>query len=112
MSEIVKERKENAISYEKHLQNIAELAKRVVNPNRDDLPSGIKTNAQRALYNNLGKDEKLAIAVDAATHKSIYADWRGNIPSEQLIKQAILEVLKDKNKVERIFQIIKQQNEY
>jgi len=112
LSEIIRERKANAVSYEEYLKKIAELAKRVMNLTRDDLPAGIQTNAQRALYNNLGKNEELATLVDTAVHKSMRADWRGNIPSENEIKHAIFEVLKDKAEVERIFQIITQQNEY
>lgn len=112
LSEIIRERKANAVSYEEYLKKIAELAKRVKNPAHDDLPTGIKTNAQRALYNNLGKNEGLAVLVDEAVYSSRRADWRGNIPSENLIKQAIYKGLKDRSEVERIFQIIKQQNEY
>ena len=112
LSEIVRERKANAVRYEEYLKNISDLAKRVANLTRDDLPAGIITNAQRALYRNLGKNEKLAISVDAAVCSSRYADWRGNIPAENIIKQAIYAVLQDKAEVERIFQIIKQQNEY
>lgn len=112
LSEIIKERKANAVTYEKYLKRIAELVKRVNNLNRDDMPAGIKTNAQRALYSNLGKNEELAILMDTAVQYSRCADWRGNIPSENLIKQAIYEILKDKDEVERIFQIIKQQSEY
>ena len=112
LSEIIVERKANAVSYEEYLKRIAELAKRVTNLTRDDMHSEIKTNAQRALYNNLGKNEQLAISVDAAIHSSRRADWRGNIPAENLIKQAIFKVLNDKVEVEKIFQIIKQQYEY
>ncbi len=112
LSEIISERKANAVSYKEYLKKIDVLAKRVTNPAHDDLPAGIKTNAHRALFNNLSKDETLAISVDKAVHSSRRADWRGNIPSENLIKKSIYEVLKDTAEVERIFQIIKQQNEY
>ena len=112
LNAIIKERKENAVTYEEYLKKIAELAKRVTNLTRDDLPAGIQTNAQRAIYNNLGKDEKVALSVDHVVRKSILADWRGNIPCENLIKQAMYEVLKNEDEVEKIFQIIKQQNEY
>jgi len=47
------------------------------------------TTAQRALYRNLGNNEKLAVLVDAAVFKSKRADWRGNPPSEQEIKGAV-----------------------
>jgi len=112
LSEIVRERKTNAVSYEEYLKKILELVKRVANLTRDDLPKGIETNAQRALYRNLGKNEKSAMSVDAVVLTSRRADWRGNIPSENLIKQAMFGVLKDKAEVERIFQIVKQQHDY
>jgi type I restriction enzyme R subunit len=112
LSEIIIERKANAVNYEEYLKRIAELAKKVMNLTRTDLPAEIKTNAQRALYHNLANNRDLAILVDFAVRKNRLADWRGNIPSENLIKQSIYEILKDKNEVERVFQIIKQQNEY
>ena len=112
LSEIIKERKVKAVSYEGYLKKIAELAGKVVNLNQAGLPKEIKTNAQRALYNNLGKDEKLACLIDEAVQSSMCADWRGNVPSENLIKQAIYKILNDTKEVERIFQIIKQQADY
>lgn len=112
LEEIVRERKSKAVSYEVYLKKIAELAKQVSNIIQDNMPKKIKTSAQKSLYNNLGKDEALAISVDKAIHSSRIADWRGNIPSENLIKQAMLKVLKDKTEVERIFQIVKEQHEY
>jgi hypothetical protein len=38
----------------------------------------VKTAAQRALYNNLGKDEALALAVDAAVQGSLQDGWKTN----------------------------------
>ncbi|MBM3708746.1 MAG: hypothetical protein FJW69_10510 [Actinobacteria bacterium] len=112
LSEIIKERKAMAIDYEQYLRKIAELVKKVSNTSRDDIPTGIKTFAQRALYHNLGKNEELAHLVDAAIQANRLADWQGNMPKENIIKQAIYKILKDKSEVERIFQVIKQQNEY
>lgn len=112
LNEIIKERKEKAINYEEYLKKIAELSKKVINITPDDLPAGIKTNAQRALYNNLGKNESLAISLDEAVRKVKKADWRGNQQKENEIKAELFKILNDKNEVERIFPIIKQQNEY
>lgn len=112
LAEIVRERKAKAVSYEEYLKRIAALAKRVANLTRPDLPPVIQTNAQRALYSNLGKDENLALKVDAAVQASMVADFRGNTPAENIIKGAIYKVLPDQAEVERIFQIIKQQNDY
>ncbi len=109
---IIKERKENAIEYEKYLQKIADLAKKINEDSNSNMPGTIKTKAQKALYNNLGEDAALALKVDAAIIYVKKADWRGNIPKENEVKQAIYEVIKDINEVERIFDIVKQQNDY
>ena len=79
---------------------------------RDDLPPRIQTLAQRALYNNLGKNEALAILLDDVIRGVKKADWRGNPPRENEIKYEIYKILEDESEVERIFAIIKQQNEY
>ncbi|AMU85993.1 type I restriction endonuclease subunit R [Dehalococcoides mccartyi] len=112
LDEIIKERKANAISYEEYLRKIADLSKKVTQTTRDDLPAGIQTAAQRALFNNTGKNEALAIKLDVAVIKVKKADWRGNTPKENEIKHALNEILKDQTEVERLFAIIKQQSEY
>jgi type I restriction enzyme, R subunit len=112
LNEIIKERKAAAVSYEEYLKRIAELAKRVNTMTRDDLPPRIQTLAQRALYNNLGKNEALAILLDDVIRSVKKADWRGNPPRENEIKYEIYKILEDESEVERIFAIIKQQNEY
>jgi type I restriction enzyme R subunit len=112
LNEIIKERKAHALDYENYLKRISELAKKVTDLTRDDLPEKIKTNAQRALYNNLGKNEETALAIDAVVKASRLADWPGDMRKENLIKAAIHGILNDEEEVERIFQIIKQQHEY
>lgn len=113
LKEIIKERKANAVSYEEYLKKIAALANKVSNPAQEDLPESIKkSNARRALYNNLDGDEELAVIMDEAVKYVKKADWRGNEAKEREIKKALYDILKDKNEVERIFPIIKQQNEY
>lgn len=76
LSEIVRERKENAITYEEYLKKIADLANRVTKIAGPNIPKGIRTNAQRALFHNLGNDEELALAVDKAVQSKRLADWR------------------------------------
>lgn len=112
LDEIIKQRRNEAIEYEDYLKKVAELAKRVSNRKSESLPPGIQTNAQIALYNNLNKDEELALKIDEAVRKTKKADFRGNPQKENEIKAAIYSILKNKNDVERIFEIIKQQNEY
>jgi type I restriction enzyme R subunit len=55
-------------------------------------PPSVKTAAQRALYNNLGKDEVLALAVDQAVQGSRQDGWRGNAIKVKKVRLAIKEV--------------------
>ncbi len=112
LEEIVYERKIGAIEYENYLKKIAALAKKVNDRKSVDLPKGIITNAQIALYNNLNKDEDLALMIDEAVRQTKKADFRGNPQKENEIKAAIYKIMQSKDEVERIFLIIKQQSEY
>jgi len=131
LAEIIKERKEKAITYQEYLEKIAELAKKVSDGKNDNMPDVMNTVALRALYNNLGKVAGLATLIDMEVKKVKRDDWRGNLPKEREIKAAIYNQLvyygkaigKDmaneppepyglENKVEQIFDIIKAQAEY
>ncbi|HEY9060590.1 MAG TPA: HsdR family type I site-specific deoxyribonuclease [Pseudobacteroides sp.] len=110
---VIKERKDNAISYEEYLKKIAELARNVQQGKTDSTPKSLNTPAKRALFNNLGKNEELAIAVHNTVMESKPDGWRGeNTAKKQVIKSALYQVLQDQNEVERIFSIVEQQNEY
>jgi type I restriction enzyme, R subunit len=54
---------------------------------------GVKTAAQRALYNNLGHDEGLALAVDAAIEASRMDGWRDSTMKAKRVRLAIRAVL-------------------
>ena len=113
LGEIIKERKANAVSYEEYLKKIAQLANKVSNPASDELPEDIKeSNARRVLYNNLDHNEKLAVVMDNTIRSVRKSDWRGNEAKEREIKKALYDLLKDVDKVEAIFPIIKQLKEY
>lgn len=112
LAAIIKERKEGAIAYEEYLKKIAALAKSVSEGKTDDTPERLNTPALRALYNNLSKDEALAVACDEAVRFARKADWKGNLQKEMEVKAALYKVLKDENEVERIFLIVKEQSEY
>ncbi|HPT72802.1 MAG TPA: HsdR family type I site-specific deoxyribonuclease [Candidatus Cloacimonadota bacterium] len=131
LGEIIKERKNNAINYEEYLKKIADLVRQVNEGKADDTPSELKTPAQRALYNNLGKDIQLATMLDAAIKNTPRDGFRGFLPKERMIKAAIYNTLKNYSKdndgitlgeppvkynlvetVERLFKIIVEQKEY
>lgn len=109
---VIKERNAEAISYQEYLKKIAALAKKVNEGKADNLPPIIKTPAQRALYNNLDKDETLAVDCDKAVRDTKKADFRGNLQKENEVKGALYKILKDVNEVERIFAIVKKQADY
>jgi type I restriction enzyme R subunit len=65
------------------------------------------------LYDNLGKDEALAIRVDRAVIDSRMDDWRGNPFKAKQVKLAIKTALgSDEALAERIFELVKNQYEY
>lgn len=112
LAEIIRERKENAIEYEVYLKQIADLAVKVNAGKNDKTPDKIKTNGQRALYNNLDQDETLAMMVHESVIEYKPDSWRGNTPRENVIKAKLYEIFKDETEVERIFAIIERQAEY
>ena len=112
LDELIAERKAKAIEYEEYLKKIADLAKSVEAGQPDDLPEQLNTPGRRALYNNLGENESLAIQLDAAVKKNRPDGWRGVQAREQVIKFTLYEILQDTAEVERVFLIIKQQKEY
>jgi len=63
-----------------------------------------QTNMQR---------EQLALAIDEAVRHVRQDDWRGNQARENLIKKALMPLLRnDADEVERVFAIVKNQGEY
>jgi type I restriction enzyme, R subunit len=112
LDEIIVARKAKAIEYEEYLRRIAELAREVEAGKSDDTPMVLDTAGKRALWNNLSQNEELALEIDAAVRDARPDGWRGVLPREQTIKEAIYRVLPDVAEVERIFLIVKAQQEY
>lgn len=112
LNTIIAELRQKKISYEEYLQKMADLTSKVTNVQRDDMPASIKSPAQRALFNNLNKNETQALEIDAAVRRVKQVDFRGDERKENLIKFEIYQILKDEKETERIFAIIKAQYEY
>jgi len=135
LDEIIAARKARAIEYEEYLKRIAELAKTVEVGKGDDTPAKLDTPGKRAIYNNLSRGGssstdhvaepavsygsetankvlELALRIDEAIKRSRPDGWRGIQTREQVIKQALYDVLQDVAEVERIFLVIKAQGEY
>ena len=112
LDEIIANRKAKAIEYEEYLKRIAEIAQRIEMGQAHEAPPSLNTPGKRALYNNLGQDEELALKVDEAVKSSRPDGWRGVQPREQQVKAALYKILQDFAEVERVFLIIKAQKEY
>ncbi|MBA2681367.1 MAG: type I restriction endonuclease subunit R, partial [Ktedonobacteraceae bacterium] len=110
---LIQERRQQVKEYEQYLQEIVELTKRVQNPaTSSSYPATLNTPARRALYNNLGNDEKRALAVDAIIRQKKKDGWRGNIVKEREVLYAIQDVLQDDDQGRQIFDLVKNQDEY
>ena len=71
-----------------------------------------KSRALQALYDNVGEDEELALRLHDAVMHSKMNGFRGDEIKENRIKRAMLAILKDEDEMERLFKIIKRQEEY
>jgi len=140
---LIEQRRKGALSYKEYLEKIAKLTREAMMPGGGSggYPASVKTAAQRALYNNLWKNEALALAVDQSVQGSRQDGWRGNVIKVKKIRLAIKEVLQNINvqppesadvgnanqtgeswavyigvpldeKVERILELVKNQSEY
>jgi type I restriction enzyme, R subunit len=93
---LIEQRRLGVITYKAYLEKIAMLTREAFVPGGPaSYPVDIKTPAQRALYNNLGKNEKLASAVDFAVRNSLQDDWRNNTSKTKRLRNAIFSALKD-----------------
>jgi type I restriction enzyme R subunit len=110
---LIRDRQQQVKEYEQYLKEIVELTREVKNPGSTaSYPTSMNTRAKRALYDNLGKDEERALAVDAIIRQKKKDGWKGNMVKEREVLYAIQEVLKDDDLGKRIFELAKNQNEY
>jgi type I restriction enzyme R subunit len=111
---LIKHRKADALRYTEYLQRIEELAKMVQRPEATvSYPTGIQTGPLRALYDNLNRDEELAIMIDAVVRNIKKDGFRGNRFKEREIRAAIKPVLDgDDALTNQIFELVKAQREY
>ena len=112
---LIHERKVQAHDYEEYLRRLVALTKKVANPTGDGgitYPHALNTSARRALYDNLDKNEELAVALDADIVATRKDGWRGNTIKEREVRYAIRRHLPDEAEVERIFELVKNQRDY
>lgn len=113
LDEIIRLRKEQVMDYEKYLKEIVELTKQAKDPGSSvSYPKTINSGAKRALYDNLDQDEGLVLRLDEDIRYSKPDGWRGSRIKERKVKYTIGRHIDDEEKLEEIFEIVKNQGEY
>ncbi|RUO93224.1 type I restriction endonuclease subunit R [Corallococcus sp. AB018] len=111
---LIAQRKKDALGYQDYLEKIVELTRQAKSgPKVGSYPKSLDSAARRALYDNLGNDEELALKVDVAVRENMQDGWRGNVIKARRIRRAISTVLQAEDaRVERILELVKNQNDY
>ncbi|HXT36292.1 MAG TPA: restriction endonuclease subunit R, partial [Chloroflexota bacterium] len=88
---LIEQRRKGVIDYQDYLTTIAELTRQATNPGGGSAsyPAALDTSARRALYDNLGRDEGQALAVDRAVRDSRQDGWRSNPLKVKMVRLAI-----------------------
>jgi type I restriction enzyme R subunit len=117
LDELIKLRKEAALEYEKYLEKIINLSRYIKKPTTTmEYPDSLNTNAKRALYDNLNKNEELASELDHEILTTKKDGWRDNKIKTREVKYAIQEVLNAYQVKEPdtgyILELVKNQKDY
>lgn len=115
--ELIRLRKEGAITYEELLKKYEALAKDIQPNTKKKYPKDIDTKPKQALYDNLEENEELSIVMDEEVRYVKDDDWRSTQIKRRKVEIAIRQVLTkygitDEAIVEKIFEIVSNQREY
>lgn len=112
---LIQERKAQAADYKKYLDKLVELAKQVKKPEEKPggYPPSMKSPALRALYDNLERDEALAMRIDTAVRYTKKDGWRDNRFKRREVWNAInQELAGDEARADEILELVKNQRDY
>jgi type I restriction enzyme R subunit len=111
---LIAKRKQDALTYQEYLQQIVELTRQAQGgPTAGTHPKSLDSAAKRALFDNLGDDQDLAVKVDQAVRASMQDGWRDNVMKTKKVRLAIATVLGDEDeRVDRTLELVKSQNDY
>ena len=114
LEQLILDRKRGVVAYKQLIEKYLALAKNVTNPeDNKKYPDSIKgSGATRALYDNCGEDETLALKLHNAVLGSKMDGFRNNPVKENRIKKALYKILNDDEEVERLYKIVVEQEEY
>lgn len=116
LDDLIKKRRREAMSYQKYLEEVRQLALKVKLPigaDQSTYPPSLDTAAKRSLYDNLGQDEVLAIRMDTAIRYTKKEGWIGNRFKEREVARVIREEAAGYNiNVDEVLELVKNQREY
>jgi type I restriction enzyme R subunit len=117
LDELIKLRKEKADEYERYLQEIVELTRKIKKPDTSShYPASLNSKAKRALYDNLDKNEDLANKLNEKIMGTKKDSWRNNKHKTKEVKYAIKDVLENfevkEPTPEYILNLVKNQQDY
>jgi type I restriction enzyme R subunit len=110
---LIEQRRQEAISYQEYLAKIVALTRQARNPGGKSYPASLNTRAKQALYDNLDKDEVMAVAVDNAVKENMQDGWRDNVIKVKKVKNAIKAALHEhETRTDDILELVKKQHDY
>ena len=111
---LIEHRKKEVEDYKKLLEDYADLCRKVKKPETQaSYPTTINSRPLRALFDNLDKNEEMAVKLDRTIRDTKKDEWRTNRIKRNKVRNAIKMVLgSDDSKVDEIFEIVRHQNEY
>ncbi|MEX2368979.1 MAG: restriction endonuclease subunit R, partial [Candidatus Paceibacterota bacterium] len=113
LEELIRKRKKEAADYEKYLNELVELAKKVKRTGgQEAYPPELSSDGQKALYDNLEADKELTLTIDETVKYTAKDGWRQNRIKERQVKQAIKKKIPDDIDIGLVMEVIKNQNEY
>ncbi|WP_390430630.1 type I restriction endonuclease subunit R [Helicobacter pylori] len=113
LNDLILQFREKKLTYLEYLQQIHDLAKKVIDKEDRNYPKKINTNALKTLYDNLDENEALALEIDACIRDNKADDWVGHLMSERILKIALRKIIKkDEVLLESVFNLAKHIKEY
>ncbi len=112
LNDLILQFREKKLTYLEYLQQIQDLAKKVINKEDRNYPKKINTNALKTLYDNLDENEALALEIDACIRGNKKDGWVGHNQKEKNLKIALRKIINDEVLLENIFNLAKNIEEY
>lgn len=111
LQELIDKRKKEMLDYEEYMKELIELVKKARGKSANSYPKSIKTPGMRALYDNLGQNEYLAIRAHEVIKENALVGFRDNRLKQRKLIKALAKLLGDEM-AQKIYDIIKLHDEY